>query len=78
VHETLDSLPGRYGDVLEWKYIEGASMKEISERLQSTPKAVESMLSRARLAFFEAFPAGLVPGRQSVPARPRNSEEDDG
>jgi RNA polymerase sigma-70 factor (ECF subfamily) len=55
VQLTLDYLPGRYGDVLEWKYIQGLSMKEIAERLGGSPKAVESMLSRARDAFRDGF-----------------------
>jgi RNA polymerase sigma-70 factor, ECF subfamily len=55
VQLTLDYLPGRYGDVPEWKYIAGLSVAEIAGRLQSTPKAVESMLSRARAAFREGF-----------------------
>jgi RNA polymerase sigma-70 factor (ECF subfamily) len=55
VQATLDFLPGHYGDVLEWKYIEGLAMAEIADRLQSTPKAIESMLTRARQAFREAF-----------------------
>lgn len=55
VHLTLDHLPDRYGDLLEWKYIEGHAVAEIAARLQSTPKAVESMLTRARHAFREGF-----------------------
>ena len=55
VQATLDCLPGRYGDVLEWKYIDGLAVSEIAGRLQSTPKAIESMLSRARQAFRDAF-----------------------
>jgi RNA polymerase sigma-70 factor, ECF subfamily len=57
VHLTLDYLPGRYGDVLEWKYIHGLTMAEIATRLEATPKAVESLLSRARDAFREGFGA---------------------
>ena len=30
VEATLDSLPGRYGEVLEWKYIDGLSVREIA------------------------------------------------
>jgi len=56
VQLTLDYLPGRYGDVLEWKYLEGLSTAEIAARLDSTPKAAESLLSRAR----EAFRGGFV------------------
>jgi RNA polymerase sigma-70 factor (ECF subfamily) len=57
VRMMLDYLPGRYGDVLEWKYIEGFAVTEIAARLQSSPKAVESMLSRARQAFRQGFAA---------------------
>jgi RNA polymerase sigma-70 factor (ECF subfamily) len=57
VQITLDALPGRYGDVLEWKYIQGLAVAEIAVRLESTPKAVESMLTRARAAFREGFSA---------------------
>jgi RNA polymerase sigma-70 factor (ECF subfamily) len=52
---TLDFLPHRYGDLLEWKYIEGLSVAEIAARLGSTPKAVESALTRARDAFRTGF-----------------------
>src|SRR5918999_3586339 len=33
VQLTLDHLPGRYGEVLEWKYIQGLSVDEIATRL---------------------------------------------
>lgn len=55
VHVALDRLPDHYGQALEWKYLEGASMKEIAIRLGSTPKAVESLLTRARNAYREAL-----------------------
>ena len=55
VHVTLDRLPVRYADALEWKYIEGLSVVEIAERLGSTAKAAESMLTRARAAFRDGF-----------------------
>jgi len=57
VQATLDALPGRYGDALEWKYIHGLSVKEIGERLGVGPKAAESLLTRARVAFRDGFPA---------------------
>jgi RNA polymerase sigma-70 factor (ECF subfamily) len=57
VQTTLDHLPGRYGDALEWKYIQDLSVQEIAARLQVSPKAAESVLSRARDAFREAFAA---------------------
>lgn len=55
VQLTLDHLPGRYGDVLEWKYIEGLSVIEIAGRLGMGQKAVESLLTRARAAFRDGF-----------------------
>jgi len=55
VQLTLDYLPTRYGDVLEWKYLQGLSMREIAERLDTTTKAVESLLTRARDAFRDGF-----------------------
>lgn len=55
VRLTLDYLPTRYGDVLEWKYLEGLAVADIAQRLRSTPKAAESLLTRARAAFREGF-----------------------
>lgn len=66
VQLTLDTLPGRYGDVLEWKYIQGLAVAEIAERLESTPKAIESMLTRARAAFRDGFLA-LATSTRSTP-----------
>jgi len=60
VHLTLDYLPPRYGDLLEWKYVDGLSVAEIAARLESTPKSIESMLTRARQAFRDGF-ATLAP-----------------
>lgn len=51
IHETLDRLPTRYGDVLEWKYIEGLSVSEIADRLSLPHSAAQSLLYRARMAF---------------------------
>lgn len=61
VHLTLDRLPPRYGQALEWKYVEGLPVAEIGERLGLSPKAAESVLSRAREAFRSGF-AGLSKG----------------
>lgn len=57
VQVTLDHLPPRYGDALEWKYIHGLSVKEIAEILGVGSKAAESLLSRARAAFRDGFAA---------------------
>jgi RNA polymerase sigma-70 factor (ECF subfamily) len=55
VHATLDQLPARYGDALEWRYIDGLSVDEVAARLGVGYKAAESLLSRARDAFRDGF-----------------------
>jgi RNA polymerase sigma-70 factor (ECF subfamily) len=73
VRLTLDQLPRRYGDALEWKYVEGLSVKEIAVRLGLGPKAAESLLTRARQAFREAFAtlASALEGEGAVARLPR-------
>ena len=63
VQATLDHLPGRYADALEWKYIERLSVQEISDRLGLGYKATESLLSRARQAFRDGFALVTEPSR---------------
>jgi RNA polymerase sigma factor (sigma-70 family) len=55
VHEVLDALPPHYGKALEWKYLEDLSVKEIAHRLDLSPKAAESLLTRARQAFRDGY-----------------------
>jgi RNA polymerase sigma-70 factor (ECF subfamily) len=74
VQATLDHLPGRYGQVLEWKYIQGLSVDEIATRLGVGYKAAESLLTRARGAFRDAF--GLVAG--AWPVQPAGSAAREG
>jgi RNA polymerase sigma-70 factor, ECF subfamily len=57
VQAVLDRLPGRYGDALEWKYVEGRSVEEIGERLGIGQTAAQSLLARARVAFREGLEA---------------------
>ncbi len=67
VQSTLDCLPARYGDVLEWKYVDGLATNEIAQRLDIGAKAAESLLGRARGAFREAM--ALVAGsRDDLPS----------
>jgi RNA polymerase sigma-70 factor (ECF subfamily) len=63
VQLTLDHLPGRYGEVLEWRYIHGLSVDEIARRLDVGYKAAESLLTRARAAFREGFSFVTQPQR---------------
>lgn len=55
VRRLLDELPRRYGSALRWKYLEELSVQQIAERLGTSPKAAESVLSRARVAFRDAL-----------------------
>lgn len=55
VQSVLDRLPSRYGDALEWKYVEGHSVEEIGRRLGIGFTAAQSLLARARVAFREAL-----------------------
>jgi RNA polymerase sigma-70 factor, ECF subfamily len=55
VQVTLDALPRAYGDALEWKYVQGLSVKEIASRLNLGVKAAESLLTRARQSFRDGF-----------------------
>jgi RNA polymerase sigma-70 factor (ECF subfamily) len=55
VQRVLDQLPSHYADALEWKYIDEISVPEIGIRLGLGPKAAESLLTRARSAFRDAF-----------------------
>ncbi|MFQ5527001.1 MAG: RNA polymerase sigma factor [Thermoanaerobaculia bacterium] len=69
VHRALDYLPAHYSSALEWKYSEGLSVREIATRLGVGPKAAESVLSRARAAFREAFQnlaKGTLPPEGSI------------
>ena len=57
VWAVLDHLPIHYGNALQWKYIQGFSVREIATRLGASPKAAESLLTRARQAFRDGFAA---------------------
>jgi RNA polymerase sigma-70 factor (ECF subfamily) len=51
VARALAALPERYEAVLRAKYLEGRSVEEMASAGSETPKAVESLLTRARQAF---------------------------
>lgn len=55
VRTTLDYLPVKYGNALEWKYIEGLSVEAVAERLGLGVTAAQSLLARARKAFRDGF-----------------------
>jgi RNA polymerase sigma-70 factor (ECF subfamily) len=55
IQATVDALPDRYGQILEWKYVDGMPLKEIASRLDIGEKAAQSLLMRARVAFRDAI-----------------------
>jgi RNA polymerase sigma-70 factor (ECF subfamily) len=70
VQATVDALPERYGDILEWKYVDGLSVDEIAARLDLSQKAAESLLMRARTAFRGAITAMAEVPEVLQPPRP--------
>ena len=67
VQAALDVLPEHYGDVLEWKYVDGMPVTDIAARLDIGAKAAESLLTRARAAFREAI-LSLAEGPENLRA----------
>jgi len=55
VGATLSSLPPEYRDALLAKYVDGLSTEQLAQRVQKSPKAAESTLTRARGAFARVF-----------------------
>lgn len=55
IQVALDRLPPRYGNVLEWKYIEGHSVRDIAARLDLGVEATQSLLARAKRAFADVY-----------------------
>ena len=55
IQVALDRLPAKYGNVLEWKYVEGHSVREISRKLNIGTEAAQSLLGRAKRAFAEVY-----------------------
>lgn len=55
IQRVLDQLPGHYGSVLEWKYIDELPVRDIADRLGIRHAAAESLLARARRAFRDAL-----------------------
>ena len=52
---TLADLPEHYETVLRAKYLDGATVAQVAKASGQTPKAVESLLTRARQAFRERY-----------------------
>ena len=57
VGAIMGSIPQEYSKILEMKYISNLSVRDISKAVHKTEKAVESQLTRARIAFRDSFKA---------------------
>ena len=55
IQVALDHLPANYGNILEWKYVQGHSVRDIATRLNIGSEAAQSLLARARRAFAEVY-----------------------
>jgi RNA polymerase sigma-70 factor (ECF subfamily) len=55
IARALAALPDRYEAVLRAKYLEQQGVAQIAAAWNETPKAIESLLTRARQAFREVF-----------------------
>jgi RNA polymerase sigma-70 factor, ECF subfamily len=60
IRQVLDRLPGRYGEILEWKYIDEWTVEQIASRLELSFEAAQSQLQRARAAFKSAVAASDI------------------
>lgn len=55
VNATMSQLPPHYRQALEAKYLAGKSVRELADSWNTTEKAAESLLTRARKAFRGVF-----------------------
>lgn len=65
VRRVINKLPAHYARILELRFGDELTVPEISRTLQMTENAAESLLSRARRAFQDAWSAHL--GNESAP-----------
>jgi RNA polymerase sigma-70 factor (ECF subfamily) len=61
IHVALDSIPAKYGNALEWMYIEGHTVREIAHKLDVSPEAAQSVLARAKRSFREVYSTLAAP-----------------
>ncbi len=66
IQVALDRLPPKYGNVLEWKYIEGYSVNEIAMKLDLGNEATQSLLARAKRAFSDVYGSLSGPARSAT------------
>ncbi|MBT8061910.1 MAG: RNA polymerase sigma factor [Gammaproteobacteria bacterium] len=69
IQVALDRLPPKYGDALEWKYIEGYTVKEIAGRMGLSHEAAQSLLARAKRSFKEIYATLSGPIKNEIEAQ---------
>ncbi len=57
IRQCLNKLETHYRMILLMKYVDKRSVKEIAKTIDKTPKAIESMLQRAKGAFMKEYKA---------------------
>jgi len=67
IHECLMEVNSRYREALLAKYVDEMSMGEIAARWDTSQKAVESLLTRARESFRNALLAKIAKERATTP-----------
>jgi RNA polymerase sigma-70 factor (ECF subfamily) len=70
VLRVLNALPDRERLLLEWKYLDGLSVREIAERLGATERSIEASLFRARRGFRRLFELKHLPAAKQAHDRP--------
>ena len=67
IRQVLDELPGKYGEMLELKYIEEWDVERIAQRVGLSFEATQSQLQRARGAFRSALQARGLSAKDLLP-----------
>jgi len=67
IRQVLDELPGRYGEMLELKYIEEWDVERIARHVGLSFDAAQSQLQRARVAFRSALQARGLSAQDLLP-----------
>jgi RNA polymerase sigma-70 factor, ECF subfamily len=67
IRQVLDELPGKYGEMLELKYIEEWDVERIAQRVGLSFEATQSQLQRARGAFRSALQARGLSAEDLLP-----------
>ena len=80
IRAAMDELSDQHRSALEWKYLDKLSVREIAERWETTEKAVESILFRARgelrMKLLKTDVVDDLRARNTTPAPPSNQTQE--